>query len=151
MLMFFKRDRETFGCRKTLEGAKIAEATMAEAEDKDTSSPERENQTKINKKKLRKRKRPNKSENKQEEENDAKIDSTLTQTEDTEEEEKEETKVNNNDSCGIMSSEFFSSLTLSEATSNAIADMGFDRMTQVTPFLHSVFFFFFKLVDQIFS
>ncbi|WVZ20382.1 hypothetical protein V8G54_007704 [Vigna mungo] len=133
--MFFQRDREkvvsSFGCRKTLEGAKVAEATMAEAEDKDTSSPEHENQTKINKKKLRKRKRPNKSENKQEEKNDAKIGSTRTQTEDAEEEEKEETEVKTNDSCGIMSSEFFSSLTLSEATSNAIADMGFDRMTQI--------------------
>ncbi|XP_027904757.1 DEAD-box ATP-dependent RNA helicase 27-like [Vigna unguiculata] len=104
---------------------------MAEAEDYDTSSPERENQTKVNKKKLRKRKRPNKSENTQEEKNDAKIDSMVSQGEDAEEEEKEEIKVNTNDSFGIMSSESFSSLSLSEATSKAIGDMGFDCMTQI--------------------
>jgi len=113
---------------------------MAEAEDYDTSSPERENQTKVNKKKLRKRKRPNKSENTQEEKNDAKIDSMVSQGEDAEEEEKEEIKVNTNDSFGIMSSESFSSLSLSEATSKAIGDMGFDCMTQVTLLLQSFFF-----------
>ncbi|ESW10343.1 hypothetical protein PHAVU_009G201200 [Phaseolus vulgaris] len=98
---------------------------MAEAEDNDTSSPEREVETKINKKKLRKRKRPNKGEQKQEEKNDVKIDNTLTQAED------EETQVNTNDSSGIMSSDSFSSLTLSEPTSQAIADMGFHLMTQI--------------------
>ncbi|KAL9314352.1 hypothetical protein ACSQ67_019804 [Phaseolus vulgaris] len=103
---------------------------MAEAEDNDTSSPEREVETKINKKKLRKRKRPNKGEQKQEEKNDVKIDNTLTQAED-EEEENEETQVNTNDSSGIMSSDSFSSLTLSEPTSQAIADMGFHLMTQI--------------------
>jgi len=113
---------------------------MAEAEENDNSSPERQDQAKINKKKLRKRKRAKKSEQKQEEKNDAKIDSTLTQTEDEEEEEKEETKVNTNDSSGIMSSDSFSSLSLSEATSKAIADMGFNFMTQVTPFMHFPFF-----------
>jgi len=111
---------------QTLERAKTTEA-----EDNDTSSPERQDQTKINKKKLRKRKRANKSEHKQEEKNDAKTDNTLTQTENEEEEEKEETKVNTNDSSGIMISDSFSSLSLSEAASKAIADMGFNFMTHI--------------------
>ncbi|CAJ1975383.1 unnamed protein product [Sphenostylis stenocarpa] len=108
---------------------------MAEAEDNEPTSSEREDQTKANKKKNRKRKRPNKTTQKQEEKNDDKIDSALTQTEDEEEEEDErkdeEIKVSNNDSSGIMSSESFSSLSLSEPTSKAIADMGFHRMTQI--------------------
>ncbi|KAK7354318.1 hypothetical protein VNO80_19777 [Phaseolus coccineus] len=115
---------------QTVEGPKTTEAVMAEAEDNDTSSPEREDQIKINKKKLRKRKRPNKREHKQEEKNDVKIDNTLTQAE-YEEEEKEETQVNTNDSTGIMSSDSFSSLSLSEPTSKAIEDMGFHLMTQI--------------------
>ncbi|KAH1126926.1 hypothetical protein GLYMA_06G209400v4 [Glycine max] len=104
---------------------------MAEAEHNDPTSPEREDQTKSNKKKLRKRKRPQKTEQKQEEEkNDANIDSAQTQTED-EGENQEDTNVNNNVSSGIMSTESFSSLGLSEPTSKAIADMSFHRMTQI--------------------
>ncbi|KAL5191194.1 DEAD-box ATP-dependent RNA helicase 27 [Glycine soja] len=103
---------------------------MAEAEHNDPTSPEREVQTKSNKKKLRKRKRPHKTEQKRDEDkNDANIDSAQTQTEDEEEEQKEEDT--NNFSSGIMSTESFSSLGLSEPTSKAIADMGFHRMTQI--------------------
>ncbi|KAL2340615.1 hypothetical protein Fmac_008555 [Flemingia macrophylla] len=100
---------------------------MAEAEHNDPSSPEREDQTKGNKKKLRKRKRPQKTERKQEEEE--KNDNAQTQTED--EEEKENTETNNTVTSGIMSTESFFSLELSEPTSKAIADMGFLRMTQI--------------------
>jgi len=57
-----------------LEGPKTTEAVMVEVEDNDTSSPERDDQTKINKKKFRKRKRPNKREHKQKEKNNVKID-----------------------------------------------------------------------------
>nr|KYP55846.1 DEAD-box ATP-dependent RNA helicase 51 [Cajanus cajan] len=99
---------------------------MAEAEHNDTSSPEREDQTKSNKKKLRKRKRPHKTEQKQEEEE--KNDTAQTQTED---EEEKETETNNTVTSGIMSTESFTSLELSEPTSKAIADMGFHRMTQI--------------------
>ena len=112
-----------FGSRKYEKEQNTAEATMAEAEHNDPTSPEREDQTKSNKKKLRKRKRPQKTEQKQEEEkNDANIDSAQTQTED-EGENQEDTNVNNNVSSGIMSTESFSSLGLSEPTSKAIADI----------------------------
>ena len=126
---------------------------MAEAEHNDPTSPEREDQTKSNKKKLRKRKRPQKTEQKQEEEkNDANIDSAQTQTED-EGENQEDTNVNNNVSSGIMSTESFSSLGLSEPTSKAIADMGFHRMTQVTPFCRSsllfIYLFMFEMATKL--
>ncbi|KAK7411267.1 hypothetical protein VNO78_02700 [Psophocarpus tetragonolobus] len=111
---------------------KTAEAVMAEAEHADPTSPEHEDQTKSTKKKLRKRKRPNKTEPKLEEEkNDTNIDSTQTQTQEEDEEKEEETNTNDNASSGIMSTESFSSLGLSEPTSKAIADMAFHRMTQI--------------------
>lgn len=110
---------------------------MAEAEHDVLTSPEYDDQTKSNKKKLRKRKRPNKTDHKQEDNknSDANIDTAQTQTQEEEEEEqKEETKTNDTVSSGIMSTESFTSLELSEPTSQAITYMGFQFMTQVTPF-----------------
>lgn len=141
-----------FGSRKYEKEQNTAEATMAEAEHNDPTSPEREVQTKSNKKKLRKRKRPHKTEQKRDEDkNDANIDSAQTQTEDEEEEQKEEDT--NNFSSGIMSTESFSSLGLSEPTSKAIADMSFHRMTQVTPFCRSsllfIYLFMFEMATKL--
>lgn len=121
---------------------------MAESEHDDHTSPERDDQINNKKKKLRKRKRSRKLEQEvekeQEEENEntesevEKNDDTVQQQgeededgEDGEEEKKEEIVV----SSGIMSTESFSSLGLSQPTSKSIMDMGFNRMTQVTHFL----------------
>ena len=90
-----------------------------------------------NNKKLRKRKRPRKAQQEarnsaddedqeQEQHNDA------NNTDEVEEEEKrEEKKVMPGVESGIMSSVSFDSLELSDPTSKAIMDMGFNRMTQI--------------------
>ncbi|XP_061364660.1 DEAD-box ATP-dependent RNA helicase 27-like [Gastrolobium bilobum] len=111
---------------------------MAEAEHK---SPESEDQTKN--KKLRKRKRPRKTEQREEENGDAesaeeeqkkdeKFESgQQQQTEEDGDDEEGEYKKVKNVATGIMSAESFASLGLSEPTSKAILDMGFQRMTQI--------------------
>ncbi|XP_057739081.1 DEAD-box ATP-dependent RNA helicase 51-like [Arachis stenosperma] len=89
-----------------------------------------------NKKKLRKRKRPRKAQQEarnstddedqeQEQPNDA------NNTDEVEEEQREEKNVMPGVESGIMSSVSFDSLELSDPTSKAIMDMGFNRMTQI--------------------
>ncbi|KAK7304203.1 hypothetical protein RJT34_15323 [Clitoria ternatea] len=107
---------------------RVVETVMAEAEHSDPTSPELEEQTKnTNKKKLRKRKRPRRTHDAQSSDDEKTPSVPQPQTE-----QKEDTNENNATSGGgIMSTESFTSLGLSEPTSKAIADMGFHHMTQI--------------------
>ncbi|KAK7347410.1 hypothetical protein VNO80_21940 [Phaseolus coccineus] len=114
--------------------------TMAEAEDNAQASPmdEKKNKNQKNKKKReKKRPRDNATEERpEEEENGNDIDSDGESSKNKKkkvegESEVEERKVKNNGGSGIMSSESFESLGLSEPTYKAIMDMGFQHMTQI--------------------
>jgi len=117
---------------------------MAEAEDNLQVSPMDETKNKIKKnKKKREKKRPRDDaaeERPEEEENGNGTDSDGESSKKKKknkkkkvdgESEVEERKVKNNGGSGIMSSESFDSLGLSEPTYKAIMDMGFHHMTQV--------------------
>ncbi|XP_058725260.1 DEAD-box ATP-dependent RNA helicase 27-like [Vicia villosa] len=112
---------------------------MAEADFDHHNSPEHENQINESntKKKHRKRKRSRKSEQKVEREQENKETAESEEEEEKNDEqqedniEEEENKVENTESSGIMSTETFSSLGLSQPTSMSINDMRFTRMTQI--------------------
>ncbi|CAK8534356.1 unnamed protein product [Lathyrus sativus] len=107
------------------------------------NSPEHEDQINDNnrKKKHRKRKRSRKSEQEveREQENNETAESEEEEENDEQQQEEEhgddveeeENKVENAVSSGIMSSETFSSLGLSQPTSKSITDMRFTHMTQI--------------------
>ncbi|XP_057437770.1 DEAD-box ATP-dependent RNA helicase 27-like [Lotus japonicus] len=117
---------------------------MAEEEHDHHTSPEFDDQAK--KKKLRKRKRSRKTEHEVEQEEvdngnaESPEESEQPQTEPEEQQEveveedgddEEEEKVETASGSGIMSTLSFSSLGLSQPTSKAIMDMGFQTMTQI--------------------
>lgn len=119
---------------------------MAEEDLDHHNSPEHEDQINDNnrKKKHRKRKRSRKSEqeveieqenNETAESEEEKNDELQHEEEHGDDFEEEENKVETAVSSGIMSTETFSSLGLSQPTSKSITDMSFTRMTQVTHFL----------------
>ncbi|ESW27160.1 hypothetical protein PHAVU_003G179000 [Phaseolus vulgaris] len=118
--------------------------TMAEAEENLQASPmdEKKNKNQKNKKKReKKRPRDNATEERPEEEengNDTDSDGESSKNKKKNKKKKvegesegEERKVKNNGGSGIMSSESFESLGLSEPTYKAIMDMGFQHMTQI--------------------
>ncbi|CAJ1944320.1 unnamed protein product [Sphenostylis stenocarpa] len=117
---------------------------MAEAEDNFQALPMDETKNKSKDKKKRDKKRPRDittEERPEEEENGNNIDSdedssmkknkNKKKTKVEGESEVKERKVKNNGGSGIMSSESFESLGLSEPTYKAIMDMGFHHMTQI--------------------
>jgi len=108
---------------------------MAESDNDHHTSPENQfnDSNKKKNKKLRKRKRSRKLEQeleKQQQEEEKNNENTESEAE----EEVEEKKVENVLPSGILSTESFSSLGLSQRTSQAIAAMSFTHMTQVTFF-----------------
>ncbi|CAL5186765.1 unnamed protein product [Lathyrus oleraceus] len=115
---------------------------MAEEDLDHHNSPEHEDQINDNnrKKKHRKRKRSRKSEqeveieqenNETAESEEEKNDELQHEEEHGDDVEEEENKVETAVSSGIMSTETFSSLGLSQPTSKSITDMSFTRMTQI--------------------
>ena len=118
---------------------------MAETEDTLQASPMNETEKKMkknNKKSDKKRSRDIATEERpEEEENENNTDSDGESSKKKKkkvegESDVEEKKVKNNGGSGIMSTESFESLGLSEPTYKAIMDMGFHHMTQVMlPFL----------------
>lgn len=145
-----------------LKEQKTAAATtivMAEEEQDLHTSPEFDDQINNKKKKLRKRKRSRKTENEVEKQQVEKNDEQTEQEEDVDdgEEREEEAEAEEGEekvesaASGIMSSESFTSLGLSQPTSKSIMDMGFNRMTQVTYFCSFSVLIIIKIVSGVYN
>ncbi|XP_061365180.1 DEAD-box ATP-dependent RNA helicase 27-like [Gastrolobium bilobum] len=108
---------------------------MAEPENDLQTSPVDESKNNNSKKKKRDKKRPRNivtEERSEEEENENNMDGESEKKKKKKEKKvEEERKVKNNGGSGIMSTESFDSLGLSEPTYKAIMDMGFHNMTQI--------------------
>lgn len=132
---------------------------MAEEEQDLHTSPEFDDQINNKKKKLRKRKRSRKTENEVEKQQVEKNDEQTEQEEDVDdgEEREEEAEAEEGEekvesaASGIMSSESFTSLGLSQPTSKSIMDMGFNRMTQVTYFCSFSVLIIIKIVSGVYN